>query len=199
LQLDAGVARKHQTGKVLRTARRRAEGCSIRVVLRPGDKVLQGFHILGQAGPDREGQRSEMGGGDRDKILQGVVAQLLVNVRIDHHRECRRKQKRGSIGRHGLDVGRGELPAGAGSVLHDHGGRIGAANRIRHQARDGVGRSARRKADDECRQLQRLLRARGAADPDKGQRKCGRGERQDISTRMHVSSADLGFAPKHLS
>ena len=177
LQLDAArLAQQHADEVRHRAGRRRAVVGLVRVGLAPGQELREGLHAVGHGGADAEAEIEGAGQRHRGHVGEGVVGQLLVDVRIDHQHRRRRLQDDAAVGRRALHRLHGDLAAGARLVLDQRALGVGAAAQVLGDpAAERVGRAARREAGDDLHDLERLaaLRAGAARQAEGGKRSAG--------------------------
>jgi hypothetical protein len=104
-------------------------------------------------------QRSRREHRDRHQILVQAVGQLGVEHAVLHHRAAGRDQQRVAVGRrlgYRVDADHG---AGAGLVLHQHGGAELLRQLLGEQARIGIGQPAGREGHHDADLPRRELRA----------------------------------------
>ena len=134
--------------------------------LRTGRQLLQ---VLRRHGRMRHrDERHLRGARHRGEVLQGVVAGVLVQVRVDHQRALVRERDRVAVGR-GLRPGGGaDVALRAGAVVDDHLLAPRLAQLRRQDARQRVGAAARRERHDEAHRLVgKLLRDAGRGRSDR--------------------------------
>jgi hypothetical protein len=112
---------------------------------------------------------------DRIEVGQRVVAHVLVDVRIDHHRERRRVEERAAVGLAVLHVFRCDTAARTGAVLNDHALSVRPLHPGADQPREHIGAAAGRITDDDREQLYR--RRRGGGQRGEGRHRDGGRER----------------------
>src|SRR5213079_1507345 len=98
--------------------------------------------------------------GDRREVLQRVVAELLVQVRIHHVAADAGEEKRVAVGRRLRRELRADRAAGAGPVVDDDRLAKLRADLLRDRARHGVVAAAGREGDDQVDRLRRVLSER---------------------------------------
>ena len=165
LQLDAARLAEQHADEVRHRARcRRAEVGLVGLALHQARNSGMFLHAVRHGRADAEAEIEGAGqrhGGDVD---EGVVGELLVDVRIDHQHRGRRLQDHAAVGRRTLHRLDRDLAARARLVL-DH---ARSWRRCRRQvlgdaAAERVGRAARREAGDDLDGVERLAALRAGA------------------------------------
>ena len=179
LQLDAArLAQQHADEMRHRACRRRAVVGLVGIGLAPGEELRNVFTLSGTAGPDAEAEIEGAGQRHGGDVGEGVVGQVLVDVRIDHQHRGRRLQDDAAVGRRTLHRLHRDLAARARLVLDQRALGVGAAAQVLGDPpAERVGRAARREAGDDLDDVERLavLRAGAARQAKSGKRGGGAG------------------------
>ena len=124
------------------------------------------------APPDRRRSRSRRRSRATPAVtsVEGVVGELLVDVRVDHQHRGRRLQEDAAVGRSTLHALHGDLAAGARLVLDQCGLGIAAAQMLGDATAERVGRAARREAGDDLHDIERLGALRTGASRESSER-----------------------------
>ena len=160
-----------------------------RIGLHPGQHRLQVARRRAGTGGDGEveGARER----DRGEVLHRVVAQVLVEPRMDHQRAAGREDQRVAVRRGALDLGQRQPAAGARLVVDDHVLPERDAHLVGEQARHHVGRAARREADQDAGRA--LLRQ------GEGRGKCSGGGQRCEMAAFHRRSPRVGCCCRGIS
>ena len=146
--LDAGAVAPRCEGQVGDVAGAgRAVADFVGIALGVDDQILRAADLV-LAGPVRVGGEDEgrvQQHGDGREVL-GLVADLLVDLRVDGDAAGVGDQQRVTIGRGAGHLAHADGAVGAGLVVHDHWLTELLAELIRHGAGNGVGERACRKA-----------------------------------------------------
>ena len=153
----------------------RAVGQRARLLFDMGDELGIGLHR--HVGVDAEHERIAADHRDRREILHRVVA-LRADRRADRHLRRVRHQQRVAVGRRTRDAFGGEPAARTDPVLDHERLAETVAQRLPDDARDAVGRAARREADDDFHRPVRPVLRGGGAGCSEG-RECGEAESED--------------------
>jgi hypothetical protein len=174
--VDAGAQLEQLAGKVWRGAGARRGPVELAGICpRPGDQLGHG--------PERRLRRNHEGVGgspdhrDRHKILEGIVARLSIEARIDDV-SAGADQQRVAVGR---CAGRGrnaDIAARAAAVLHDHRLAQCIAELRIDQTRSDIGPAAGGEAGDQGDLALRILRARDVGAGTHGKRRGGNEARE---------------------
>ncbi len=160
--LDAGARLEQLAGQMVgRAVARRGVARLAFLGLQLGDQLGQRARLLGR---DQQHHRHEAGQRHQLEILQRIVGKLVVERDVDAVRRGGAEQQRVTVGLRLGDLLGADRAAGAALVLdHDLLAEL-FRQRHRQDAREDVGRAARRERHDELHRLVRvLLRQRGRA------------------------------------
>ena len=181
----AGEVLEHRPGEVRRAAVARGRVAQL-AGPRTGERDQVLHRIEAGLGTGHDDHRQHRGVAHRRKVLERVVADLAFHEdRVHEERERGEKQRiairRGPRHRLGRDDG-----VGAGPILDDEGLAERAGHVLRDDARDHVGRPARRETDQDPH------RPRGIALRGRGARERARRRREDRKRFLHRSSRASG-------
>ena len=151
--VESGGAGEQGANEMVAAARaRRAVGGVPGVGPAPGDELRQRLDVVRHFRTDGEIEADRADARHRRKVLHRVVAERLVDIRIEHQRGGWRQDQRRAVGRARLDRIERDATGRARLVVDNQRRRI-ALHLIRKHARNRIERAARREADHQTRWL----------------------------------------------
>jgi hypothetical protein len=134
--------------------------------------------------------------GDRLEVLERIIGQIAVEVRIERHRAARKQADRRPVGRRRLAGIGGDDGVGAGAALHDEAMPVALLEGLAERAHHDVDGPARRQRDDDADGSGGVagLRDAGAAEDAQDARDCGQGEKRSNLHRLNPPTHRL-FLP----
>jgi hypothetical protein len=142
-----------------------------------GDELRK--RLGGYGGRNDQEVRCDEHLGDRGKILERIVGQLVIEARADHQRRVAAHEERVAVRRRLGDPIGCDVAAGAGDVLDDHRLAPAFGEPVGEETCGDVGRHARGKPDDDPDRLFRVARLGvGVADDGEGGGDAGENAKQ---------------------
>ena len=134
---------------------------------------------------------------DRREVLHRVVAELLVERRIDAHRRARRHQQRVAIGRRLDDRVDADLLARAGTVLDHEGLAELLFEHLRAHPRQDVGGARRRERHDDRGASRRIVVGRGrmTARQERDGNRTGTSSQRGVIAHLPMNGFRVQHAP----
>ena len=138
---------------------RRAEHCSLGILLAPLDEISGCFHARGNRRPDRQCERTASCAYTyRHEVPQCVVGQVLVHLRKNQHRKSGREQQHAAVVLAVLDIFGANAASGPGPVFDYDRRRIVTLQAVGDKPGQDVRRAACRKSDHDADLLDAFLR-----------------------------------------